>query len=314
MITDFDRIPIDDLQRPHLAAGYLAWKLYEQELTLLLGAGVSSAANLPRWRALVEACERSVGINPPPEDQKRSSTELMQAIDSVRRSLEDGLGKPAAAAALLDLVQRELYGADLVAVGDYPLTVMHDPMLSALGAMVMASARGSVGEVFTLNFDDLLEWYLNLHGFRTTVVSTFPGQVRGNVDVTIFHPHGFLPLRNDVYSSSDWLVLSYSELVDRLGDHGKPWPTLLHSRFLSKTFLAVGHGMGDTDIDIHLDRAWKVLNRSAPLGFVVDVGVDKDRRAALLETGIVPVVLDSYDDIPEFLLGICRAAAGPAQQ
>jgi hypothetical protein len=117
-----------------------------------------------------------------------------------------------------------------------------------------------------------------------------------------------------VYSQSDWLVLPYTELTERLSEPSPPWPTLLHSRFLSKTFLAVGISLGDTDIDVHLQRAWKVLNRRAPLGFVIDIGTDEDRRAAMLEAGLVPVVLDTYDQIPEFLLGICRAAAGPAHQ
>jgi hypothetical protein len=182
-------------------------------------------------------------------------------------------------------------------------------MLIAIGALVMASARGSIGDVFTLNFDDLLEWYLELHGFKTQVVSEFPAYLRGDVDVTLFHPHGFLPLLSSAHPASEWLVLSHQELVQRLAAGAdSPWPTLLGSRFLTKRFLAVGTSMNDLDIDVHLARARAAIDKG-PLGFVVDVGISKDRQEELMEVGLVPVVLDAYDEIPDYLLRICRKAA-----
>jgi SIR2-like domain len=307
-LRDFDafspRALADDRD---ISLEYLSRLLQRQELALLLGAGVSITAGFPGWEDLVDGCQRDVGLDA--SVSAGSARDLMASIDRVRRQLEK-LGDDRT---IQDVVRSNLYQNNWLTIGEYPLEILENPTLIAIGALVMSSSRGSVGEVFTMNFDDLLEWYLHLHGFRTQVVSDFPTRLSGDADVTVFHPHGFLPLIEEAYKRSEWLVLSETELIARLAaGPDQPWPTLLGSRFLSKRFLAVGTSMNDLDVDVHLHRANGLLAQTAnrgPIGFAVDVNVPPDRVDSLLERGIVPVSLGNYAEIPEFLLAICQKAA-----
>ncbi|MGH9277372.1 MAG: SIR2 family protein [Acidimicrobiales bacterium] len=296
---------LEDLQEEWLAAQFLGSLLRDGELFLLLGAGVSAGIGLPSWSELVEQCEAAVGIAY--TGPSRSADDLMRAIDSVARELK----KAGRDATDLQVVVREaLYNNNLRTAEGYGNEIIANPLLIALGALVMSSARGSVADVFTLNFDDLLEWYLHLHGFRTQVVSNFPVPLRGDRDVTVFHLHGFVPLVESAYQHSDWLVLSHSQLVARLASgYDQPWPTLLSSRLMSKRFLAVGTSMRDMDIDVLLTRARQMVGANSKLGVVVMADISDDRKSALLDLGVVPVDLGDFKKIPEFLLEVCRNAA-----
>lgn len=300
-LRNYAAATLPDLAMPEVAAHHLADHLNKGELMLLLGAGVSMSSGLPSWETLVKGCEASVGIA---SAQARGSQELMQAIDKVRRRLDnDGRSGE-----LLDLVRDNLYPSDYLDDGTYPDDIVASPMLIAIGALAMASSRGSVTDVFTFNFDDLLEWYLHLHGFTTQVVSEFPTILRGDRDVVVHHPHGFLPLVAQKYSRTDWLVLAYSELVARLSGADSAWSRLLEDRLQTKLMLAVGTSMNDLDLDVVLRRV-RVAVGDRPLGFVLVSAIDEDKRDSLLEQGVVPVQLGSRDAIPKFILEVCRRAA-----
>lgn len=298
----WEALDLADLTDPSIANDALADLLRSGQLSLLLGAGISQGMGLPGWETLVTECEKSVDI-PPVEG--RSSKELMEAIDDVRREL----ARRGRASDLRNLVRSNLYPEPFLRQAGYPNDIVEQRLLIAIGAMVMASSRGSVADVFTLNFDDLLEWYLHLHGFKTQVVVDFPQYLERGYDVTIFHPHGFLPLMEDVYSESDWLVLSHRELVDRLSDVSAPWPTVIASRLLSRRFLIIGTSLNDLDIEVLLNRAFQAHGGASALGFVIGREISSVQAGRLLEKGLVPVSLDRYEDIPDYLLQICRHAA-----
>jgi hypothetical protein len=134
-----------------------------------------------------------------------------------------------------------------------------------------------------------------------------PKTLRGDVDVHVYHLHGFVPLDRAQYSPSAQLVLSQQELEDRLAKNAEyPWEALLLSRLQSKVFLAIGTSMSDTDIKVSLKRARETVDR--PLGFVLGRH-DEDKVLELREAGLVPVSFDSHDEIPHFLLGICQIAS-----
>ena len=311
-LRDFQTLTLDDLSNPSLATSFLGTLLSRGELFLLLGAGVSRPAGLPNWPMLVASCEAAVGLpafESKFEGHERSSQELMRAMDSVYDVLQASEASTARRR-YVELVRGELYPAPLRTEGRYGPSAIKDDLLISLGAMVMASARGSIADVFTLNFDDLLEWYLDLHGFSTQVVPSFPVQLRGDRDVTVFHMHGFVPLLQGRYRSSEQILFTYSELIARIsGSSGVAWQTLLGSRLLSRRFLAVGTSMQDIDLDVLLDGARKELGDDIPLGVALSVGMPEADRKHLKRFGVVPVSLTSYEQIPEFLLGVCQYAA-----
>lgn len=298
---DFSMLTLPDLAQPKIAAAYLGQRLSRGELMLTLGAGVSMSSGLPSWDKLVAECEKEVGIVP---EEDRSSRELMQAIDAVRRKLE----KQGRGGDLGGLVRRNLYPADLLKAGTYPDEIVERRMLIAVGALAMASSRGSVTDIVTFNFDDLLEWYLELHGFTSQVVPDVPTMLRGDRDVIVYHPHGFLPLVEKRYRPTQWLVLSHSELVERLTGVSSKWPTVLEGQLMGKVMLAVGTSMSDLDLQVILRRVQSEV-AGRPLGFVVVKELEADERDDLMEKGLVPVEVGSYDAVPDFLLEICRRAA-----
>ena len=84
-----------------------------------------------------------------------------------------------------ELVQDSLYdGVEL----DFA-SIRQNPTLAAIGALVAHSRRGNVSEVFTFNYDDVLERYLGYQGIiaRPIIDERFwliPA------DVLVHHPHG----------------------------------------------------------------------------------------------------------------------------
>jgi hypothetical protein len=282
------------------AASSLANYLRRGQVTLLLGAGVSKGLGLPDWKSLVERCEAALGVDPGATDE--SSATLMRRIDDCKDvATEKG-------ASFLDIVHNELY-RDLGAEGTYPDSVLTRRMLIALGALTMSSSRGSVSDVLTLNFDDALEWYLELHGFRTQVVVSVPEMARADVDVRVHHIHGFLPLDESVTRSTG-ILFSYQELLERLRESGtEPWSVLLASQLQSRVLLVVGSSMRDIDLEVHLSRTKALLEGSRPVGYVITAQIDRGQIRQLERLGMVPVSLPDHDAVADFLLGVCRAAA-----
>lgn len=292
---------LDYLRDVGTARQFLAGALSQGTISLVLGAGASYGMGLPSWGKLVTEVEGLSGVAVGPEEA--SSEELMRRMDVARRHLGDP-------ATFLETVHSALYGSSgHLGLGTYPDELLENRMLIALGALVMSSIRGSVTDVYTLNFDDVLDWYLHLHGFRTQVVSELPALLNGDVDVRIHHFHGFLPL-NEQYERSDWLVLSRQQLVDRLAEPtSSPWSATMGAQFLSKTILFVGTSMSDMDIDVILRRTATLVMGERPLGFALGTEISDDRQAELLETSVVPVSFSRHADIPQFLLEVCQLAA-----
>lgn len=86
--------------------------------------------------------------------------------------------------------------------------ISQNRLLSAIGSLVMASRRGSAGKVITLNFDDILELYLEFHGFTTAAIHDGRHWAPQD-DVVVYHPHGYLPLGHA--NDSDTIVLGTTD-------------------------------------------------------------------------------------------------------
>lgn len=276
------------------AQNELAGHLRRGELVLLLGAGVSKPLGLPNWSELVERCESRAGIS------ANSKSSLDERIELVKLKFSGDY---------CALVREALYDPNWISKDTYPDDLLTTRMLIALGALVMSSVRGSVADVLTLNFDDVLDWYLHLHGFRTQIIEKLPATFRGDVDVRIHHMHGFLPLMPR-YQRSDWLVFSREDVVDRLSqDSYAPWPTVISSQFQTKLVLAVGTSMTDIDVDVVLRRAQNVSSKGDRRGYVLNCEMDEGAISKCVKYGLVPLNFTSFEDIPEFLLKVCQRAA-----
>lgn len=278
---------------PSVAAPHLRVALKRGTFVLLLGAGVSRGVGLPGWAELVERCSESVGV---PFDGGRLTAVMDEVYDRAENQVPPVRKE--------DIVRSALYqGID--ATNGYSVSNLRAPLLVGLGAVVMSGARNGSTEIFTLNFDDVLEAYLVAHGFAVQVITSEAFDIRGDVDVHVYHPHGYLPMGGG--SSSSDLVLSQAQFVERLSNNtDEPWPASLLSHLYGRTAIAIGLSFSDENLLQLCGRARRHLKR--PIGYSLNVhnGTETNR---LRRYGFVPVQFTSHDQIPDYLLNIARATA-----
>lgn len=274
----------------------LSEALFSGELALLLGAGISYDFGLPSWAALVRSCLSSVGL---PADRIKDDASFAQLISAARDYHE----KCSSEADYLNGVQKCLY----VAGAQDRARMTATPQLTAIGALLMGSRRGRVRDVWTLNFDDVLEWYLRVHGFVSQVITDVPCLLR-DVDVTVYHPHGFLPLDERHGARSGEIVFDDASYAKRMVGKLQPWRDAVHWALRSKVFLAIGLSWSDDLLkNLIFDAAGDVKDRPTAFWFFGPDCPEK-QAADCLRNNVVPLKFDRFSDYGPFLLGVCEGA------
>jgi SIR2-like domain len=287
---------IKDLNASRLSAEEaLAQHLFDGSLTLFLGAGVSSDAKLPGWDALVLKLIEETKVEP-----ASVRSDKLKAVDDILRLSRTPV------AGLPNLIRPGLYSPAMLERGDYPETAYLAPLANALVNLTAGTVRGRISQIFTLNFDDLIESILWDRGFRCQTVTDFPDLFDERVDVRVMHLHGFVPLRAGKSSPGD-IVLSYQQYRNRLGS-GHPWHDLLRSTVLSKILLFVGVSFDDLEMDAIFASCFKSLKETRPIGFAIMRNPNDGVRAQLADAGIVTVAVAEYADIPDLLRNLARQA------
>ena len=286
-----------------IAKKELASHLYKGSLALVIGSGVMKGFGLPLWWELVNRCLKKQAGNTPTtiadidkKINKDTDTEkLMKAMDSVEKTLGDDYKKH---------VKTCLYeGIDL------NNNVIKQDLLIAIGAMLMGSMRGSVTDVVNFNFDDILEWYLNIHGFRTNVITNIP-YLDSGADAKIHHLNGFLPNFLPETSMSNFLIFSKHSMELRMGAVYDLWKEKFRTMLQSKIFLFIGLSGNDPLFGPLLANVAELVAKKRPTGFwIFPHMLDKDDRDYFLDRGIIPICFNSEEEIPPYLLSICQAAA-----
>jgi hypothetical protein len=273
------------------AAAYLAAALRDGSLNLFVGAGVSQPLGLPGWDALATRCADATGVVP----TAGMSVELI--MDAVERGRS--FGDYAA------LVHTQLYKGV-----KFTSDIVRERLLIALGALTMPSRRGSVDTVITLNFDDVLEQYWEIHGFTSLVVTELPAQLRG-VDVTIFHPNGYLP-SDRTRATANFIVFSKRSFEARQTSAGDAWRRVLEDMFTTRVVLAVGVSGNDSILGTVLQEAKAAVGPFRPSAFWMRGPGEILDDAYFLDRNVVPLNFASFDDYPDFIFDICRRAAQKA--
>lgn len=270
-------------------------------LTLFIGAGVSQSASgkFPGWLTLAGRCCNEVGVEFKEDIAKTSNEYVRKKMFEVRSTFTD-LKK------YLVLVEKSLY-ADV----EYNHTLMAKGLLIALGSLVMSSVRGAARAVVTYNYDDLLEWYLDFHGFRTQAVSDVP-ELNMRTDVTVYHPHGFLPkLAKYKAARTKTVILDEASYKERATDDNHPWNELQRTLLASNLGLFVGTSGDDPQVTSLCWRVYnKVIEKRRVLGFIFLRGAaDKAADIHHHDNGLVPIYYSQHSDLPGKLLDITRTAA-----
>ncbi|MBF0603547.1 MAG: SIR2 family protein [Nitrospirae bacterium] len=290
-------------QYPDNVIQYLGNQLYEGRLAIILGAGLSAGVGLPDWKTLVE-------------NMLQSGNTVLNTVEPMEAQIERfGLthfkNDPPG---FLNLVHQYLYSKKgrLVDIGFGRLS--RQPLLRAIGALVMASSRGHANQIITLNFDNILETYLQYYGVTVNTVFR-PNQWVGRHDVTVLHPHGFLP-QNSKQPRSNELIFDQTSFLKAIGNPDHPWNQRIQSIIRTHTCLWIGLSGND----LHLQH-WALNAKDHHAAreddsaqyHVVWFTTDQTKKDDPLYTDgkrIFPfIVADWQNDLPKRLLEICQYAA-----
>ena len=295
-MTQFNMTTHEDFATEDTLRQYLANQLVLGRLSLVVGAGISLHFGLPSWRALVRRLFRNKK-GPMP----RRSTSEAQAEYFRHKYYEDDEG------GLIEAVHAALYRGAKV---DFA-TLRGHTTLAGIGALLMASRRGSISEVITLNYDDLLEIYLRYHGIVAQSVVK-EEHWTGYADVMVYHLHGFVPFRTEE-ERSERVVLdqqSYSRFsVSTL------WGQIALSIMRRRTCLFIGLSGSDQNLDTLLNAvsdthaSREERTRYWGVTFSTDVRNEPLRQQWQARNVFFKGVSDYDTDLPRFLFGICQEAA-----
>lgn len=278
---------------PDDAVRLLAKHLRRGSLMLFLGAGVSRPLGLPSWADLVGGCVTDAGGGVAALPTNASAKDLRLAMDQIEStySFDDYLA----------LVKKNLYHGV-----KFTEDIVTQKLLIAIGALTMGSRRGSVRNVVTLNFDDVLERYLALHGFTTQIVTSLPPLLY-DTDLTIYHANGFVPSGSEPEPSS-FLVFSEQSFEKRMSPEGNAWRGRVAELLASRVGLFIGLSGDDPVIGPTLQEV-KSLVGTRPTGFWMLGPSPELKDDYFLARNVVPLKFPAFDDYPAFIFSICQAAA-----
>lgn len=278
---------------------HLAEQLTLGRLAIVIGAGVSQFYGLPSWTELMNRMCRSCGE----PDLTTGDDPLAKAdVLKARHYSSDEAGFSAA-------VKTALYSG---ITGNFE-DIRKNDLLSAIGALAMSSSRGSASTIVTFNYDDLLELFLEYHGYVTASIDNAKHWAPRH-DVVIYHPHGSLPI-GEFRTNSSQIVLATSDYLAALGPTGDLWRSVLQTLFRTHTFLYVG--LSGTDIhlqslvhDLKVNHA--ITNdrvRYHGVRFAVSGEVNEDLVTMYETWGVFTHRVPDYKrGLPHFLFSICQAA------
>lgn len=279
----------------YLLQGYLN----KGRLSLFLGAGASFALDLPNWEKLVRGCisdlnsdniiiDKSKEFDPKyySEKFKRNCTDLRQYHEIIR--------------------------ANLYKEVSFNFMQAQKELLIALTAIIVGKSRGTVKKIITYNFDNVIEWYLEINGLRINVLNKRPLD-QSEPDVEILHLHGFLPPSNSKWPSSEEIVFTQNEFNVR--ERGSNyWKDIVNELYKSHIFLGIGLNPDSVCKDIVpylqvLDAEWysEQNPRTQPYGVVFLTNCTEEQSETMIDNGIIPCIIKK-EAIPEAVFTIAQKA------
>jgi hypothetical protein len=288
-----------EYKNPTYAIDFLSEHLIKGSLILFLGAGTSKGFGLPDWLELTNSFRKFVGLN---EVNIASTPEVLQnAIDEALDKINNEEGQK------LELVRKILYPKE-----NFDVSMAYsNHLLISIASLLMGTKRGHVNRVVTLNYDSMLEWFLNLFGFQVNSISILPA-LEGSEDVRIYHPHGFVPHPALKMQASNFLILGLKDANNRLGKRGDLWFEKIRTLLESGVCLFIGlsgNTLSDRAIAPLLSSTGDSFKHSRPLGIWINKGeLDKTKEDEYFRNNIVPIEIKNDIEISEFVLKISQKA------
>lgn len=289
----------DDYSDDRILIPYIAEQLVKGRLSLILGAGISAIFGLPKWEDLIKRLYKAQKKTPP----KGKSFELL--AEYFRREFYtneyDGYIKA---------IHNALYKGIDTSFNALRL----NGTLASIGSLVMASRRGSVSEVITFNFDNLLELYLSYHGFvtKSSSLNDYLDWVDYS-DVTVYHLHGMIPFDiNQEYSKK--IIFDQKSFSEIIGQENNPWRQLVLTLMRRHICLFIGLSGDDMNLDSILSSVHKShiisINKIPYWGITFSTDGSRAKAGQWEDRGVFYKRISNYQhDLPEFLFSVCQEAA-----
>lgn len=279
---------------------FLADRLAEGNLLIFLGAGVSRFYGMPDWETLLREVKRHGAGHSVPKGGLSMSAWAEEIRNGLYPGDKDGFNAAITSA---------LYSMDGSAKFDI-LKVADNKSLRSIGALCHGSRRGYAKKVITLNYDCLLEAYFRFHGVASQTIHS-PTFLERGADVTIYHPHGYIPHPSFDDDRSDGIVLTredYESAVD------SRWEETILSLLSTHFVLFIGLSGEDDRISRLCGKARKsnpfVLKHELPFYGVRICSKDGPLASQWGSRGVYcKEVAQLTRSIPNFLFSICREAA-----
>ncbi|MDL2328888.1 SIR2 family protein [Desulfosarcina sp. OttesenSCG-928-A07] len=281
---------------------YVATHLTKGHVGLVLGAG-ASLQNLPSWQKLLNQLydSKATDGSPPFSDYRSGKSAAVVAQDIKKRYYQDDVG------AFLNAVREALYrGVNM----DFK-SLYREEKIAAMGALIMNSSRGRIANIISFNFDSVLETYLSYYGYTVSCIQS-PRYYAENVDVTIYHPHGFLPhdLREKGTPS---IILAQEEFEKEIGASDSPWRQQLVTILRTHFCLFIGLSGEDEHLRLLLTAAGSNhasrMTDSAYWGLRLARPKDGGHHPIWEESRIYTHEVKNYDEaLADFLFRICQRA------
>jgi len=276
----------------------IASYLKQGKVLLVLGSGVSKPLNLPMWEELLLKMYEKRGKKLNSKISLGKAAKILR--DSEFKKNEEDFRKE---------IQNVLY--DGFNTGFEGL--MTNSLLPSIGAMVMASQRGSSSRVITFNFDNVLELYLQYHGY-TLNSCIVDKHWENNSDVHIYHPHGFIPAPPENPYNESQLIFDSLDFLTRIKNPVHPWNKKLTSLMASHFCIFIGLSGDDdslTSLLLEANQNHVLTQNKSPYWGVCFQGSENEMTE--LNWGEHRVFVNQVDykknEIAKFLFSVCQKAA-----
>lgn len=282
--------------------GHLAEQLGLGRLSLILGAGASIDSGFPGWDELIDRCYKKCKIAIP------SGRLFEERAEQLLRTKFKG-----DEARFAELVRTCLYQNASLSFE----TLRQRSLLASLGALTMASGRGSVTRVVNFNFDNSFETFLRFYGYRVKSVGELPSWASRS-DVVVYHPHGLLPYRGrngagEGNQEDLRMVFAQSQFDRFLRTAGHHWYSLLIELFSSHTCLFIGISGRDSTLRDALGKIKSYHASQSRKDLFWGIRFCKGDKAAERlfweEQGVYQRRVRNWEEIPDFLFSICQKSA-----
>lgn len=282
-----------------------------EELTIFIGAGLSSSCGLPNWNELLSRLQRRILT--------------ANKCGEIENLLDQECSSPIIKARYLRVMQERasVNPRSPGSPNDDFMRLMHDclyaptnhrkessPFLEALVALI-AKHRENLRGVITHNFDDLLERALKSFPISCQAATNATYLLPGILPV--FHVHGYLPEKDSTVISS--IVFGEDDYHDKYC-HAYDWTNIEQLRALMRTrCIFLGMSMTDPDLRRLLEFAYKESERDGRHFAFLKI-LDAKTTISVLnqhllnqskiyrELGVNVIWCNSYEDVPRYIRSI----------